>query len=78
MQCFPIRANLVGLSIKPGRGEVKGFVMDSGKHSFCVAKQREMGVEIRSSYFSNSETSFRSMGKDRLIINHKISGVMLS
>ena len=54
------------------------LMKNSRIHSFCVVQQREMGVEIRSTYFSNSETSFRSMGRDRFIINHKISGVMLS
>jgi len=47
-------------------------------HSFCVVQQREMGVEIRSSYFSSSETSFCKVDNDRFIISHKISGVMLS
>lgn len=47
-------------------------------HSFCVVKQREMGVEIKSTYLSNFETSSCNTGKDRLIISQRISGVMLS
>lgn len=52
--------------------------MKSWIHSFCVAQQREMGVDIRSTYFNNSEISFCNTGKDRFIISHKISGVILS
>ena len=67
------------LSFELGRGEVNKVLMRNSRiHSFCVAKQREMGVKIWSTYFSNSETSFCNMGKDRFIINHKISGVILS
>ena len=68
----------MALLFEPGRGEVEGFVVDSWIHSFCVAQQREMGVKIRSNYFNSSETSFCNMGSDRLIISHKISGVILS
>jgi hypothetical protein len=31
-------------SIDPGRGEVKVLMKHSWIHSFCVAKQRKMGV----------------------------------
>ena len=56
----------------------KVLMKNSWIHSFCVAKQREMGVKIKTNYFNNSETSFCNLGSDRLIISHKISGVMLS
>ena len=33
-------------SFEPGRGEVKVLIEISRIHSFCVAKQREMGVFV--------------------------------
>ena len=60
------------------RGGAKALMKSRGIHSFGKTEFCEKGVKIGTTYFSNSTTSFCNMGRDRLIISHKISGVILS
>jgi hypothetical protein len=59
------------ISFEPGRGEVKVLMKISWMHSFCVAKQREMGVLIyfKKWFFVNANYTNKHIINREIIFN---------